>query len=371
MLTNKLKKADEFLYELGKKLNLLSLITPINLMEEKEKFFANLKYNPKFTYNIDLRTLEKIEKDLSTIEIDTKFWQGFLLNQVKEKYENDCMLIKQIGSDVEEFMNLNQEKYISKLDLADQEILLKAGEELNEDKPLNPGTSYDAQKVLAIFNSFLKLNEIDWSVVIDKNLVPLLSVNYFQKQIRINPLINLTQIELERMLIHEIETHIYRYLNGKNLFKTASIGLKNYEKTAEGLAAYNESLLFPQDKKFLRRFYFRYKAILFGENNSFRKLYEYLRDELEFGKEESWRTAVRVKRGISDTSTAGAFLKDRIYLQGYFSVRELTFSERKNLYKGKFSLEHLKSKKLNLDDDTMIPIPEYLPSIYSKLNEKK
>lgn len=368
MLSKELQNIDRTLVTIATQLNLLKLVNPINLQEEKERFFANSNYNPQFKYNINFSQLLEIEKKLLLLEIDKRSWQGILLNEVRDKFVNDCNFVKQIGGEINLYKEVNQKKYISKFDLKDEEILDLTEQELAKEKLLNSETIYDAKCVQEIFVDFLKKKEIQWKIVINKDLIPLLSVNYFNQEIQINPLIQLSQIQVERMLIHEIETHLYRYLNGKNLFKMASFGLNNYEKTEEGLAAYNESLVFPEDKSYLKRFYLRYKSVLFGEKNSFRKLYQYLHEEFKFDQEESWRTALRVKRGIADTSEIGAFLKDKIYLQGFFAVRNLKMNEIKTLYKGKFSLEYLNSKQFNLDDDNLIALPQYLPSIYKKFN---
>jgi len=366
MLNAELQKVDEILLQIAQQLNLLELVSPVNLQSEKEEFFASKNYNPQFEYKISLRKFVLIEERLKELEIDDSTWQGVLLNEVKEKFLIDCNFAKQIGRDSVKFTEANQKKYYSVSDLHDGEILILAEKEISSAKSTKISKKYTAERVQKIFRSFLLSKQIPWSVVIDRELIPLLSVNYFQEIIRINPKIELSQIELERMLVHEVETHLYRYLNGKNLFQMASVGLKNYEKTEEGLATYNESLLFPEDKTFLKRFYLRYKAVLFGEKNSFRKLYEYLIDEFGFDDEEAWRTTLRIKRGMSDTSQVGAFLKDKIYLQGFFAVSNLPFVKIQKLYKGKFSLEHLDSKQFNLNDDKLISSAKYLPSCYVK-----
>ncbi len=364
MLNRELAEVDNHLTQIAGQLNLLRLISPVNISTEKEKFMADSNYNPQFEYELDLSELAEVEARLENLIIDESTWQGFLLNEVKIKFLQDCHFAQQIGGDLDEFIQVNQLKYNSKADLPDEEILHLAESKIVKGECLQKEKKYEAQRVKDIFDAFLKEKKINWNVVVDCDLVPLLSVNYFTREIKLNPLIQLSQIELERMLIHEIETHLYSYLNGKNLFQMAAIALKDYEKTAEGLAAYNESLVFPEDKSFLKRFQLRYKAVLFGEKNSFCKLYRYLREEIKFGKEEAWRTALRVKRGLSDTSQAGAFLKDKIYLQGFFAIAELNPEEIKSLYKGKFSLEHLHSKQFNLSDNNLIPAPVYLPSVY-------
>lgn len=355
------KQADSFLLELGKKLCILTLCTPQNLPTEKESFFKNKNYNPQFNYKINLTKINQIEAALTSLQIKQESWQWFLLEEMKQKYLVDLNLIRNIGGDISAFKKANQSKYILKDELNDNEIIKLAETELQNHNQQNLQKIYNAQDVKSEFEKKLKSKNINWKIVISEDLIPLLSVKSFQQKIYINARIKLSELQLKRMIIHEIETHLYRSLNGGRLFQIAAIGLQNYEKTGEGLAAYNESLINSSDKSFLKRFYLRYRAIEFGQQNSFYDLFHYLKHDFQLSSDESWMLTLRTKRGIHDTSQKGAFLKDRIYLQGYYALKKLEDRDRINLYKGKFALAHLYSKQFNLNDDNLISPPLYLP----------
>lgn len=358
-------EADLALYEIGQKIVVLNLIAPQNLNQEKEKFFNSTRYNPQFAYTIDLDFLTSCEKIINNVQIQAQTWRYSLLEEMKIKFLEEIDLLKNIVGNPEKFQEINFLKYQKPTDILQKELILLTEKDLRKSSVLDLNSQiYTAVQAKQVFEQFLSQKNILWKVKIQPDLVPFLDVDAFQKTIFIHPEISFTELQLNRMIVHEIETHLYRALNGAQLMKLAGTGLKNYEEAAEGLAAYNEYLVDPKETSFLKRFYIRYLAVAQGLQGSFRELYEYLIDQFDLNIEEGWQVAVRVKRGIQDTALPFAFLKDQIYLKGFYRVKNLTDLERLSLYKGKFSLEHLASKDFNLKDDTVIPSAKYLPDLF-------
>ena len=66
-----------------------------------------------------------------------------------------------------------------------------------------------------------------------------------------------------------------------------------------------------------------------------------------------WKFVMRVKRGLSDTSKAGGYYKDHVYLKGAVKIlenrRKINFKE---LYCGKISIEDLMKFKEEKQDST-------------------
>jgi hypothetical protein len=127
---------------------------------------------------------------------------------------------------------------------------------------------------------------------------------------------------IEELIIHEIETHIITAENGKiQPYEIFNRGSANYLTTQEGLAMYNVEN--QRNKKFIEnsKALGHVIAIYESMNNSFSKVYSKL-VSIGFTKEQAFRSAVKAKRGFSDTSRHGAFTKDYLYFKGYFEIKK-------------------------------------------------
>ena len=87
-----------------------------------------------------------------------------------------------------------------------------------------------------------------------------------------------------------------------------------------------------------------------------------------------WRSVLRVKRGLTDTSEVGGLYKDQVYLEGAINI----LKERKNidfvgLYTGKLSLEDLGrsviEKRLKTENILLPPFMESLSQYKAALDE--
>jgi len=90
----------------------------------------------------------------------------------------------------------------------------------------------------------------------------------------------------------------------------------------------------------LKSYAARVLAVETALNKSFRETYKFL--EGLFDKEKAWDLAVRVKRGIKDTSKPGAFTKDIIYLKGFYEVNDFIKNQSglHLLHYGKIGIQH-------------------------------
>ncbi len=117
--------------------------------------------------------------------------------------------------------------------------------------------------------------------------------------------------------------------------------------TEEGLAVYNQQALgLPLGEK---EIWAPLRAIgaYLGQEMSFVDLFHYLKDNYKLEDESAWRTCVKVKRGLADTSKKIAFTRDIIYFKGFQAVKSYlinnTEEKLKNLYIGKIGIEDLKN----------------------------
>jgi hypothetical protein len=168
-----------------------------------------------------------------------------------------------------------------------------------------------------------------------------------------------TESRIENLIIHEIETHILTAENGKSQnFELFKRGLANYLETQEGLAIYNILTQKHEEAKNLYLSVSLVYAVDLAMRHSFVEIFEKMLD-VKIPPERAWRNALKVKRGLEDTSEPGGFTKDFLYYKGYKEVKN--FAENagniKDLYRGKFNLKDL---------DTVLAIPDikepkYLP----------
>ena len=145
--------------------------------------------------------------------------------------------------------------------------------------------------------------------------------------------------DLEKLIAHEIETHIYCAENG-NLqpYQILRRGTSNYLKTQEGLAIYNQDLVAAGG---LRNALLNFHAVLWARELGFRAVFNRLSEYLSV--EDAWKISVKVKRGLSDTGNRGAFVKNLLYYWGYLEIKDYLSQggNFEDLFLGKFELSQL------------------------------
>ncbi|MBU0576281.1 DUF1704 domain-containing protein [Patescibacteria group bacterium] len=295
-------------------MSLVNKLTPINLLEEKRKFFTDENYNPQFVYE---------EKPAAQI-------------LYKHGYP--------------------QTKY---LNLA-QTILEKAYYQRNENE-LNElkGTLVSQQKVTQKTIDFLDIYQL-------KNRFKIIWSNSFVARttitadtIKFKLPADFRQQDLLGMLYHEIGTHALRRINYEQQpwYKSKKkYGFANYLKTEEGLAGLHS--LFPLNFQYAYYSALSYISVAFAQQHSFVELWNFLKKYVDH-PEKRWAKTLRKKRGLEDTSQPGGFTKDLVYFEGIVKVwkylKQNDF-DITNLYLGKIALEDItKSLKMNPKFKPLLP----------------
>ncbi len=289
-------------------------MTPINLAEEKKKFFKkNCQYNPQFKYS-GLITLNKRYK----------------YGKVKPKYLN---LAKKI---------LEQ----AFADKTKKEIRECEGEKLSQE---------EAQKMI---DSFLVNNKLDDVIEVVWSEQFLASSSYYKNKFKIQLPLQYRRNEFKATLYHELGTHAIKRINytQQPFYKRKKkYGFHNYLRTEEGLASLNSLVA----KKFKLNYLgaLNYVGIDVAQKNSFIHTFNYFMDYLN--TEQAWRRTVKHKRGLYDTSKPGGFTKDVVYFEGIIEV--WTFLQKSNfdlegLYLGKISYKDIdKAREINPDFKPVLP----------------
>lgn len=147
------------------------------------------------------------------------------------------------------------------------------------------------------------------------------------------------------VLHHEIGTHLLRSLNDKKQVwsnKRKKWGLVHYMETEEGLATLHtniESAFMNGRKAYLWGAALHYYASFKASQLSFVELYNDLEKYID-NPIRRFKEALRVKRGLEDTSKPGGCYKDQVYLAGAIKILKARWKiDFKELYAGKIALE--------------------------------
>ena len=345
--------------------NILSCLAPSNLKSEKKRFFHAIEkkeeYNPSFSYppRNPIYAYFSISRAFSTYKHELKELLPQLgmesLSLLFEKkildlFEN-MELIRSIGSP--NFANNSEEYFgaVEKKTVSLAEDILKKRVSLGENRSVGP------ERAAAEITSFLNARRIPYKVVI-KESVAKFSVNHFTREITVSDSLLISENELRRAIVHEIEAHVYRSLNGAmQPYKIFSKGLsKETTETDEGLAVFVEKAQGVILDSQLRNYAGRVLAINIAGKKSFYETFQELR--AFFSEEDAYYLTLRAKRGTFDQSVGGAFTKDALYLKGMVAVEE--YLEKRDigeLYMGRYSVYDV---PLVLDVDGLKK-PKHLP----------
>lgn len=273
-------------------MNILVQVKPTNLLSEKEKFFADHSYNPQFTYTESF-TPEKLT-------------QWGVPQQKLYEYALDML------------------KDFSLPQLPDEKDRV---------------TEATIKQKIAEFNAAHSLpNQLE--VYFRDDLVSRCKVTstaiYFQL-----PLIY-SHDQLEDLLRHELDTHILRYHNHAQQTWKAHVSPEALiRRTEEGLANIHTHLLRKEKRVF--KSFFSYVAAYTAQHHSFAEVFHTL-TKLGRSEQTSWNTAVKVKRGMTDTSKPGLFSREICYLEGTIMMCQWLLDakhEPTQLYWGRLAVEEL------------------------------
>jgi uncharacterized protein (TIGR02421 family) len=327
-------------------------LTPINLENEKKKFFENKNYNPAFKYKPSKlsNTSKKILKDLLSV----KFSKSPISKLTSEKIASlkKCSaMLETIGTSKFSF---TASKYYG---LPSKDLISKAKSVLEKNKITQDKTTNSEEAFKTAEECLARFGLKEWKVEY-REMVPLAMVQAGEKKIYVKKDAVVPVNFLKRMIVHEIGTHVFRSENGRmQPYKIFSLGTEGYLETEEGLAANVEEMHGCLDEKTFRTYAGRVAAVDYARKKSFRETYDMLLKY--FDAEDAWQITLRVKRGMADTSKPGCYPKDHLYLKGYYSVKKFLKQKDglKTLFIGKISITQANVvKKIH-----GVQEPKYLP----------
>lgn len=360
--TSQLKRIVKKAIALQSKLNLgTSILTPTNLLLEREKFFASLTYNPLFMYKkrkmiVSEDDIEQILAELNKLDIEDDLKQYFF-NAIY-KYKLVKKTIESIGTDnfasfSNQLFNITQTEIDTHLNMIPE---LKFNEPAKKEL-------WSALTIKSHFEQIIMerygLDEV--KILLDE-FNPF-TIRVSNQKVVVGGKIKRFSHNVERLTVHEIESHVLRR---QSLLQTKNIlhRLASYDQSilySEGLAVYNEISTGKITESAMNIYINRMQSVN-RIHLSFREIYNYLINFLE--PKIAFIMTYRVKRGMRDTSQPGGFKKDAYYLMGYFRVKEFVDKggDIKDLYR--FALPELITllRKYNLASTKYTILPRFLSS---------
>lgn len=348
------RKVDHELYQITKGMETLLYINPINLQQEKKRFFSQKRhYTPNFRYrqlDIDPYQFREWLYRLPVDEISDVSVQ-LLYRKVIDAYAAKIDLLTSIGTS--QFL-YNSLKYYGEPTVQDGEnakfILYANDSEAEEGERLN------AEQARHAFLEAIQAYGLQCRVELSSKILAKAMVNNMRKTILINKRETWLPKELEALIHHELGVHMVTTINSDyQPLKVFKLGLPGNTHTQEGLAIISEYLTDCLPLRRLKVLALRVIAVeMLVKRYSFFQIFEALMDQSSFHQDEVFNIVVRVFRG-------GGFTKDYLYLRGlrdalfYFQAQNIN-----NLFIGKTSFEFLDLIN-ELTSRGIITVPKFLP----------
>lgn len=254
-------------------MSFLQAITPINLLEEKEKFFNDQNYNPQFRYQ-----------------------EPFDSNRLTEYGLPDPNLLEKAKNILKKTFSRYSE----------------------EDLENTEGPELTQTEVEEKINLFLRMHHLELGLSWSSTYVSRTSIT--SETIKLRLPVAFRQEGLLGMLYHEIGTHALRRKNYEQqpwYRKKKKYGFSEYLPTEEGLAALHG--LLPHSMQLAYKQARLYFAVAVAQNYSFSETWKQLLP-YSSNQEKTWSLVTRVKRGMDDTNNPGGYTKDLVYFEGLVSV---------------------------------------------------
>lgn len=287
----------------------LKIITPINLAEEKERFFASKDYSPQLEYNWDEQTLEDFLNDTPKgAEL-----VGTLLSQDGEA----------IAAEAAKFFDV---------EFRPEDVAL--AESLIRQVPASQNGT--AEEYAELMRRKLADLDIDYAVkVVDEHGFQG-RPNHKKRILKLSKYLHLQFLTLDGITDHEL-VHIIRYINGE--YNEIPVS-DDYLPTEEGLACLvqDEFLVRPTPSSFQHAL--EYLAAHLSRTAGFREVYDFL---VSHGcdAENAWLRGIRQKFGMRDTAQAGGLMKSGMYFYHENLLKNLSKDELLRLFVGKISLSEI------------------------------
>ena len=288
-------------------MNILSLITPINLETEKVKFLASTAYHPIFEYQWEEKHLHNDAED----PLKSQLYQAVIAQ--------DNLLIMDIAQAYFQ-VDLETDK-----DEADRLLVMKF-EKVEE---------FDLKMLINAYRDAMKFFAIDYEILVNDDPGYGIRPQNKLRQLHISRSYKYQFMDLKNSVKHEM-VHLIRYENGKlNKIKRTA----DYLPTEEGLATYVQDYT-PTTNVSVFQHAAEYLGSITGTRGSLRDIFNQF-ISLGFDPQLAWQRAARHKFGFKDTRSPGDIMKPAMYFNHAQKIKRLTLDEKLRLFSGKIGVSAL------------------------------
>lgn len=330
-------RIDKYLNNLVKKIELLNYINPINIEQEKRRFFSS-KYNinPQFHYrkiDFDAHKLQQelFSQDVSSIKHDET--RAFY-EQVIYDYSGLIQCIETIGKGRKFYFNsLKSFGTPTERDVENAKFILHfSDDEYNSE--LFP--IFNANEAAEYFEEFTRRYDFEFKLKLSTKISAAAMVQNNTQTMLLKKNHRFSPNQLKVLANHEIGVHLVTTYNGLTQeLKIFHNGFPQNVETQEGLAVFSEYMSGCLTVFRLKELSYRVLA-----TDSLRKGFDFcatfdlLHNQYKLNREEAYNIALRAHRG-------GGFTKDHLYLTGLKKIYDAYHNGMNldNLLTGKVSLE--------------------------------
>ena len=368
--TKALLEIDKSIDALVKQIELLSYVNPINIEEEKARFFSS-KYltDPVFKYpniNFDKFKLHRklFTQPLELIEdVEIKdFYEDIIY-----AYSGLIQCVETIGKGKKFYYNcLRCFGTPTENDVENAKFILHFEDE-NKDVPaFQP--KYSATEAEVFFETFSKKYDFSYSIKHSDKMSAIAMVLNNIKTLVLNTHHTYSDNEIAVLTNHEIGVHMVTTMNGMmHPLKIFSHGFPNNEETQEGLAVFSEYMSNNLTVTRLKELAYRVIAVdSLAKGYSFSRTFRMLHNQYDLEREEAFYITVRAHRG-------GGFTKDYLYLTGLKKVYDYYHSGKdlSLLLTGKVSLEYANEIESLIKKGLAVPAKHITDSYAENKNTNK
>ncbi len=363
--TKALLEIDEYIDHLVKRIELLNYVNPMNIEEERAKFFAS-KYltDPVFKYpEIDFDKFklhrEFFSQKIELIE-DKRIKQ--LYEDIIYFYSGLIQSIETIGDPQFYYNSLHSFGTPTEKDVENAKFILhfKDNPKAEHFQP-----KFSPEETELKFRDFSKRYDFTYQIKYSDKMGAIAMVLNNTQTLVINQNHTFSENQIGVLTNHEIGVHMVTTMNALlQPLKIFSHGLPNNVETQEGLAVFSEYMSGNMTIKRLKELAYRVLAVdSLAKGYSFSKTFRMLHNNYDLNKNSAYYITVRAHRG-------GGLTKDYLYLTGlkkvynyYKAGKDLSL-----LLTGKVSFEQIDNIKYLMDKGLAIPSKHYTDSFLKNEN---
>jgi uncharacterized protein (TIGR02421 family) len=364
--TKKLFEIDQRIDLLVKEIELLRYVNPVNIEEEKTKFFAS-KYltDPNFVYP---------ERDFDKFKLHSEFF-ALPLEEIEDEnirdlyedivyfYSGLIQCIETIGKGKKFYYNsLRSFGSPTEDDVENAKFILHFEDEDTAAPEFQP--KYSSKDAEQVFIDYGKKYDFDFSIRHSNKMSAIAMVLNSKKALVLSENHTYSDNELAILTNHEIGVHMVTTMNAlEHPLKIFSHGFPGNEETQEGLAVFSEYMSGNLTLTRLKELAYRVLAVNgLAKGYSFSRTFRLLHNSFDLDRENAFYITLRAYRG-------GGFTKDYLYLTGLKKIYN-HYKEGKdlsNLLTGKVTLEYANNIQYLINNGYAVP-SKYITDSYSKNN---